>query len=71
MLRLLTFNGAALYVFIEGREYLPSFFQNYVIEWSLFLVAEIFLFQYSRPFDANHVSPTHSFFDTLLASYLL
>jgi hypothetical protein len=38
---LITFNGAALYVFIEGREYLPTFFQNYVIEWSLFLVAAI------------------------------
>ena len=38
---LITFNGAALYVFIEGRDYLPTFFQNYVIEWSLFLVAAI------------------------------
>ena len=38
---LITFNGAALYVLIEGREYLPVVVQNNVIELSLLLIAAI------------------------------
>mgnify|MGYP000451083159 CR=1 FL=1 len=39
---LITFNGAALYVFIEGKDYLPPFLQGNVhLFWSMLLVAAI------------------------------
>ncbi len=38
---LITFNGAALYVLIEGQGYLPALLKNYVAVWSLLLVAAI------------------------------
>jgi len=38
---LITFNGAALYVLIEGQAYLPAILKNYIAAWSLLLVAAI------------------------------
>ncbi|MCT4622241.1 MAG: hypothetical protein N4A46_01365 [Schleiferiaceae bacterium] len=38
---LITFNGAALYVFVEGKEFLPGFVQRYDLVFSFFLVMAI------------------------------
>lgn len=38
---LITFNGAALYVFIEAKSYLPVFIQGHALIWSMLLVAAI------------------------------
>jgi hypothetical protein len=38
---LITFNGAALYVFIEAKIYLPVFVQGHALLWSMLLVLAI------------------------------
>ena len=40
---LITFNGAALYAVIEGKDVMPAIIHNYVMFWSLLLVFAVAL----------------------------